>query len=70
MLVVALLRTHNNKKNDQLKMKRMFKVEETSHSTWDGRFPIDLKNDNGEGKTIGLVAKTRKKEEQPKISTR
>jgi hypothetical protein len=32
-------------------MIKMFNVKETSHSNWDGRYPIDLKNDRREGKT-------------------
>jgi hypothetical protein len=38
----------------------MFRVEETMHSRWDGKYPIDLKNDKGEGKTTRLVAKNKK----------
>jgi len=43
----------------------MFKIEETSRSNWDGKYPIDLKNDKGEGKTTWLIIKNKKK--GPKI---
>jgi hypothetical protein len=36
-------------------MTRTFKVEEIALSSWDGRYPIDLKNYKGEGKTTRLV---------------
>jgi hypothetical protein len=38
----------------------MSKAKETLHSSWDGRYPIDLKNDGGKGKTIGSVVENKK----------
>jgi hypothetical protein len=43
----------------------MLKAKETLHLSWDGRYPIDLKNDKGKGKTTRLVAKNKK--EGPKL---
>jgi hypothetical protein len=36
----------------------MFKVEETLHSSWDGKYPIDLKR---EGKTTRSIVENNKK---------
>jgi hypothetical protein len=47
-------------KNDQLRLKRLFKAKENAHSSWDGRYPIDLKNDKGKGKTTKSIAKNKK----------
>jgi hypothetical protein len=41
-------------------MRRMFNAEETLHSNWNGIYPGDLKNDRGEGKTIGSVVQNKK----------
>jgi hypothetical protein len=38
----------------------MFNAKEILHSNWDGRYPIDLKNDRGEGKTIKSVAQNKR----------
>lgn len=38
----------------------MFNVKETSHSNWDGKYPIDLKNDGGKGKTTRSVVENKK----------
>jgi hypothetical protein len=45
-----------------MRMRKMFKVEETLHSSWDGKYPIDLKNCRREGKTARSIVKNRKKE--------
>jgi hypothetical protein len=39
-------------------MRKMFNVEETLWSNWDGRYPIDLKNNKGKGKTTRLIGVT------------
>jgi hypothetical protein len=41
-------------------MRRMFKVEETLHSSWARKYPIDLKNDRKEGKTTRSIAENNK----------
>jgi hypothetical protein len=38
----------------------MFKAKETLHSNWDGKYPIYLKNDRGEGKTTRSIAENKK----------
>jgi hypothetical protein len=47
-------------------MRRMFKVEEIMHLSWDGRYLIDLKNDRGEGKTTSSIAKKKSKKKVEK----
>jgi hypothetical protein len=32
-------------------MRRRFNAKETLHLSWDGRYPIELKNERKEGKT-------------------
>jgi hypothetical protein len=41
-------------------MRTMLKVEETLHSSWDGKYPIDLKNDRREGKTTRSIVENNK----------
>jgi len=38
----------------------MFKAKETTHLSWDGRYPINLKNDKGKGKTTKSIAKNKR----------
>jgi hypothetical protein len=41
-------------------MIKMFKEKETLHSSWDGIYPIDLKNDKREGKIIRSTVENKK----------
>jgi len=41
-------------------MIRMFKAKETTHLSCDGRYPINLKNDKGKGKTTKSIVKNKK----------
>jgi hypothetical protein len=41
-------------------MRRMFNAEEILHSSWDGTYLVDLKNDRREGKTIGSIVQNKK----------
>jgi len=42
-------------------MRKNFKAKETSCLSWDRRYPIDLKNDKGEGKSTRSIIKNKKK---------
>jgi len=57
MTTITLLKNHNNEKNDRLKMRRRFNAKKTLHSSWDGRYPIDLKKIKKRGRppSIGVT---------------